>query len=73
MEELVGAIRVINDNGDELTVYEYQEFVTLLASSELRRHPGRKRFVLDTGEIVSRVDPDSFLVVATGERLLRIK
>lgn len=73
MEQVVETIRVTDANGDELTVFEYQEFVTHLASFELRRNPGRKRFVLDTGEILTRVDEDTFLIPATGERLLRIR
>ena len=72
MEEVVEAILVRDAQGDELTVYEYQEFVPHLTSLGLLRGAGHKRLVLDTGEAVARVDQFTFVIVATGEKLSRI-
>jgi hypothetical protein len=72
MEEVVEAILVRDAKGDELTLYEYQQFVPHLTSLGLLRGAGHKRLVLDTGETVSRLDQHTFLIVPTGERLTRI-
>lgn len=72
MEELIEVIPVRDTNGDELTVYEYQEFVPHLTSLGLLRSGSYKRFVLDTGETVRRVADDTFVITDTGEQLFRI-
>jgi hypothetical protein len=72
MEDLIEAIRVRDANCGELILYEYQQFVPHLTALGLDRGAGHRRFVLDTGEIVRRVDEDSFVIVATGELLARI-
>jgi hypothetical protein len=72
MEEVIEAIPVRNAMGDELLVYECQDFVPHLTSLGLRREPGHKRLVLATGEKVTRVDDVTFVIAATGERLSRI-
>ena len=58
-------------NGDALTLYEYRQVVPFFAVIGLG---GRgKRLALDTGEEVRRIDDNVFELVATGERLVRIK
>jgi len=72
MEEVIEAIPVTDANGDELTVYEYQMFVPHLTALGLLRGLGPKRLMLDTRETVARVDYDTFVIAATGEKLSRI-
>jgi|1186.fasta_scaffold316830_1 hypothetical protein len=72
MEQVVDAILVRDAKGDELTLYEYQEFAPHLTSLGLLRGAGHKRLVLDTGEAVSRIDHHTFAIAATGEKLSRI-
>ena len=71
MENVIKAIPVWDCHGDALTLYEYQEVVPYLSVMGLGG--GAKRLALDTGEEVRRVDDDVFELVATGERLTRIK
>jgi hypothetical protein len=73
MEEVIETIPVTDAKGDELIVYEYQKFVPHLTALGLLRGGGQKRLMLDTGEAVARVDPDTFVIAATGERLSRIR
>jgi hypothetical protein len=72
MENIISAMRVRDANGDELTLYEYQQFVPHLTMLGVRRGAGNKHLVLDTGEPVTRIADDAFLIVATGERLTKI-
>lgn len=73
MEEVIDTIPVRDAKGDELTLYEYhRDFVPYLTSLGLLRGAGQKRLVLDTGEAVARVDKNTFVITATGERLSRI-
>ena len=72
MGELIEAIPVRDSNGDELIVYEYRDFVPHLTFLGLSRGEGHQRFALDTGEVVVRIDDDTFVIAATGERLSRI-
>ena len=73
MDNVIRAIPVRDGHGDELTLYEYQQFVPYLVMMGLNRAGGTKRWVLDSGEDVKRLDDDHFVIVATGERLTRIK
>jgi hypothetical protein len=59
----VQGIPVKDANGDELTVYEFQDrrFLTKV-----------RRLKLDSGELVEPVCENSFVVVATGEKLVRV-
>jgi len=58
------SIRVVDANGDEVTVHEYEEreFLT-------KKH----RFSLETGQIVIYNDEKSFVIAQTGERLIRVE
>lgn len=59
----VKSIRVIDGNGDEVTVYEFHD----------RRFLRKiRRMTLDTGEPVERVCERTYIVSATGERLTRV-
>jgi hypothetical protein len=58
-------------NGDELTLYEYEQPAPYLVMMGLNRGPAT-RLALDTGEEAERVDDDTFVIVATGEKLTRI-
>lgn len=57
------SIPVIDGNGDELTVYEFRD------GRYLRKV---RRMKLCTGELVERIDENTFAVSETGERLSRI-
>jgi hypothetical protein len=59
----VKAIPVRDANGDELTLYEFQDWRYL---SKVRR------LKLCTGELVESVDEATFKIVGSGERLTRI-
>jgi hypothetical protein len=71
LNKLVKAIPVMDAHGDVPTLYEYRQIVSYLTVMGLGG--GTKRLALDTGEEVRRVDDDVFELVATGERLTRIK
>jgi hypothetical protein len=58
-------------NGDELTLYEYEQPTSYFVMIGLDRAPAT-RLALDTGEEAERVDGDTFVIVATGEKLTRI-
>lgn len=58
-------IRVADSNGDEITIYEILEVSFFGWVAE-------QRFQLCTGEEVEPFDQDNFLVLGTGERLVRI-
>ena len=55
----LGSIRVEDGSGDQFDVHEFRD-------SMLRR-----RYVLDTGETVRRIDNQTFTVDRTGETLMR--
>ena len=71
MDNVIRAIRVKDANGDELTLYEYEQAASYLIMMGLNRVPAT-RLALDTGEETERVDDDTFVIVATGERLMRV-
>ena len=57
------AIPVRDENGDHLTVYEFRDGRFMRKLRRLR---------LCTGELVERINEDTFAICATGERLARI-
>lgn len=71
MDNVIRAIRVRDANGDELTLYEYERSASSLVRMALNR-ASPTRLALDTGEEAERVDDDTFVIVATGEKLIRI-
>ena len=58
----VRSIPVVDANGEDLTVYEFQirRFLTKV-----------RRLKLCTGELVDLLDDDTFKIVRTGEKLTR--
>jgi hypothetical protein len=70
LDNVIRAIRVRDANGDELTLYEYEQAQPALVMMGLNRSPAT-RLALDTGEEAMRVDDDHFVLVASGERLIR--
>ena len=73
MDNVIRTIPVRDGHGDELTLYEYQQFVPYLVMMGINRAAGARRWVLDSGEDVMRIDDDNFMIAATGERLTRIR
>jgi hypothetical protein len=71
LDNVLRAIRVQDANGDELTLYEYEQSTSYLVTMGLGRTPAT-RLALDTGEEAKRVDDDTFVLVASGERLTRV-
>ena len=59
----VRSIQVTNSQGDELTLHEFVERRFLTKRLQVK---------LDTGELVSQVDDQTFRIVATGEMLTRV-
>jgi hypothetical protein len=64
VERYVGRIPVEDASGCRFDVHEYRRARTLLR---------RRRYCLDTGELVSAVDANTFVIATTGETLLRIR
>jgi hypothetical protein len=62
----IKAIPVEDANGDQLTLYEIRERVSLFGLVV------RKRFELCTGEPVTR-DGDIYLIASTGEKLVPLE
>jgi hypothetical protein len=59
----VRSILVEDANGEELIVYEFHD----------RRFLRKvRRMKLDTGELVEALCPNSFVITATGEKLVRL-
>ena len=67
MAESVAAIPVKDLNGNQLIIYE------IWGAPRLFGLVAQHRLELNTGELVEELDEDSFVVVATGERLARVK
>lgn len=65
MERYVGRILVEDASGCRFDVHEYRAERTIL-----RR---QRRYCLDTGERVSAVDANTFVIATTGETLVRIR
>lgn len=63
MESYFGRILVEDASGARFYVHEYRGRRTFLPV---------KRYVLDTGETVRRVDERTFVIDATGERLVHV-
>jgi len=63
VESYSGRMLVEDASGARFYVHEYSGRRTFLRV---------RRYMLDTGEPVRRVDAKSFAIVATGERLLRV-
>ena len=63
MESYSGRIFVEDATGARFYVHEYRGRRTFLRV---------RRYMLDTGEQVRRVDARTFVIVATGERLTRV-
>jgi hypothetical protein len=71
LDNVLRAIRVQDANGDELTLYEYEQSTSYLVTMALGRNPAT-RLALDTGEEAKRVDDHTFVLVESGERLTRV-
>jgi hypothetical protein len=63
VERYTGRILVEDAEGVQHFVHEYRGRRTFLPV---------KRYMLDTGEEVRRLDDTSFVIVTTGERLTRV-
>lgn len=67
MADNVTEIPAEDRNGNQITIYE------IWGPRRLFGLVAHHRLELDTGELVDELDEDSFVIVATGERLTRIK
>jgi hypothetical protein len=63
LESYSGGILVEDAEGSRFHVHEYRGRRTLFRA---------RRYVLDTGESVRRLDAHTFVVERTGERLMRV-
>ena len=63
MESYSGHILVEDASGARLYLHEYRGRRTLFRT---------RRYMLDTGEPVRRVDADTFVIDKTGETLVRV-
>ena len=63
MDSYFGRVLVEDASGARFYVHEYRGRRMVLPV---------KRYMLDTGEQVRRIDGKSFEIVATGERLIRV-
>ena len=73
MDNVIRAIPVRDAHGDALTLYEYRLSGPHRVVMGLDLGGSSTRLALDTGEDVRRIDDDHFEIVATGERLTRIR
>lgn len=75
LDNVIRAIPVRDAHGDALTLYEYRQAAPnrVMMSLGLGMGGGSTRLALDTGEEVRQIDDDHFELVATGERLTRIR
>jgi hypothetical protein len=71
LDNVIRAIRVRDANGDELTLYEYDQEASYLITMGLSR-ASATRLALDTGEEATRIDDDTFELVTSGEHLTRV-
>jgi len=62
--EYAGRITVEDASGARFQVHEYRG---------RRLFKSVRRFMLETGEAVTRVDLDHYLIAKTGEKLLRVE
>lgn len=67
MGRLVRTIRVRDENGDDISIYE-REYLDRVPILGLRRK--LFRLELDSGEHVERIDESTYAIVETGERLV---
>jgi hypothetical protein len=73
LDNVIRTIPVRDAHGDALTLYEYRPAAPHWTKIGLNRAGGTTRLALDTGEEVKRIDDDHFVIVASGDRLTRIK
>jgi hypothetical protein len=71
MERELDRIRCLGDDGSTVFVVEIQHIDRRETVAGERTYPGARRWELSTGERVSRIDRDTFEMVATGEVLVR--
>jgi len=71
LDNVIRAIRVRDANGDDLTLYEYEQAASHLIMGLSR--VAATRLALDTGEEAERVNENTFVLVGTGEQLTRIE
>ncbi len=64
MESYTGRILVEDASGARFYVHEYRGRRTFLRV---------RRYMLDTGEPVRRIDGECFAIVETGEKLMRVE
>ena len=64
MESYSGRILVQDAEGSRFYVHEYRGRRTFLRV---------RRYMLDTGEPVRRIDSETFVITTTGERLTRVE
>ena len=64
MESYSGRIPVEDDEGSRFFVHEYRGRRRVLFPT--------RRYMLDTGEAVRRLDKNTFEIARTGERLIRV-
>lgn len=63
MERYLGCIAVEDGNGCRLQLHEYRQGFFLRT----------RRYVLDSGETVLRIDSETFEIAATREKLVRVE
>ena len=73
LDNVIRAIPIRDAHGDALTLYEYRLAGPHRVVMGLGLGGGATRLALDTGEEVRQIDDDHFELVATGERLTRIR
>ena len=72
VERLTKRFLVRDARGVELTLLEFENFREFRTAQGMKMMPGRKRFMLDSGEEVTQADDKQFILASTGEPLSRI-
>jgi hypothetical protein len=69
LERLTRQFPVRNARGVKLTLLEFQNFREFRTAQGMKLMPGRKRFMLDSGEEVTQADDKQFILASMGEPL----
>ena len=72
LERLTRQFPVRDARGVKLTILEFENFREFRTARGIKMMPGRKRFMLDSGEEVTQADEKQFVLASTGETLSRI-
>ena len=74
MEKHIGSVLTTDENGKTVNINVFQEMIEVTHSMSPHREfkDGLKRFTTAHGEAVNCVDENTYVIVSTGKRLIRL-